>query len=174
MSNATEPTDAVIIERAFSMALEASETVVLQANRVQRDEPEDAKFIFRAWADWQFLLIALWRLRRTATIATRVASVGSDVQKAIDQFDSLLPQLRVMRNVIEHIDNYVVESSQRHHKAVDRKGLQVGSWDDTTFTWHIDGEQTLDLKVALPAAQDLFTAVKSAKDAFPKALRSRA
>ena len=151
------------------MALEASETVVLQANRVRRDEPEDDRFVFRAWADWQFLIIALWRLRRTAMIATRVAKVGGDVQTAIDRFDLLLPNLRVMRNVNEHIDSYVVESRERHHKAVDRKGLQVGSWDDTTFTWHIDGKQTVDIKVALPAAQDLFNAVKAAKDAFPKA-----
>jgi hypothetical protein len=39
MSNSPKPTDAVIIERAFNIALEASETIALQANRVRRDEP---------------------------------------------------------------------------------------------------------------------------------------
>jgi hypothetical protein len=38
-----------------------------------------------------------------------------------------------MRNVGEHIDEYAVEAGR--DREVDRRQLQIGSFDGTTFTW---------------------------------------
>jgi hypothetical protein len=38
-----------------------------------------------------------------------------------------------MRNVGEHIDDYALDRTSRHHPAVNRGMLQVASWDDNTY-----------------------------------------
>ena len=71
-SGANSPSDAAIMERARSLANEAMFTLALQRRRIRSNGPEDDIFVMRWWADLQFLIVALRRLRRTAELAGRV------------------------------------------------------------------------------------------------------
>src|SRR5438105_1232151 len=100
-------------------------TVALQVRRLSTTEPEDETFVGRWWADLQFLIVALRRLRRAAELALRADSRGGSVAAAIEAFDARLPGLLVMRNVGEHIDSYALDDPKRHHSEIDRRQLQV-------------------------------------------------
>src|SRR5438067_2385046 len=110
------PADAAILERAYSLALEAMKTIEMQRRRVNSEEPEDATFVFRWWADLQFFIVSLRRLRRVAELAEQVPSIAKDISTALTQFDAVLPMLSMMRNVGEHIDDYALDSTKRRHK----------------------------------------------------------
>ncbi len=145
------PSEAAILERMLSLCNEACFTVALQRRRLRTVEPEDAKFVFRWWADLQFLIVALRRLRRSAALGVRIPSVSERVTRAIDAFDKMLPDLAKMRNIGEHVDDYAVDAPKRRYADVDRKQLQVGTWDGTVYRWI--GELNVD--VAHEAAEQL-------------------
>jgi len=153
------PSAAAIAERALSLMNEAMFTVALQRRRLRSVEPEDTVFIFRQWADFQFFIVALRRLRRAAELACRVPSAADKVTLAIKTFDGALPGFSTMRNVGEHIDDYAVQNPGRRYKKIDRKMLQVGSWNENVFVW-LGG--ALDLDHALKAAEDLCLTARSA------------
>jgi hypothetical protein len=89
-----KPTDAGTAERARSLANEAVHMVALQRRRLQSDEPEDETFIFRRWADFQFLIVSLRRLRLAALLAAIPDSNRAVIKKAIIEFDEALPDLQ--------------------------------------------------------------------------------
>ena len=153
------PSDAVILERAKSFCNEACFTVALQHRRLKTTEPEDETFVFRWHADLQFLIMALRRLRRSAALAAGVSAVSTNLQASIAEFDRRLPGLTRMRNVGEHLDDYVHGSPKRRHKEVNRGELQCSTWDGAVFNWL--GVE-LDIDVALKAAEALFAAVSEA------------
>jgi hypothetical protein len=62
-----------------------------------------------------------------------------------------LPGLAKMRNVGEHIDDYVIGDGRA--KDVQRGDLQVSTWDGTVFNW-------LGVELDIEAAKTLFEAVK--------------
>jgi hypothetical protein len=160
-----ELSDAAILERARSLANEAVHMVALQRRRLQSEEPEDRAFIFRRWADFQFLIISLRRLRLAGVLAARPKSSRAVIKKAIRKFDDALPdRLRTMRNVGEHIDEYAIEKGR--DRRVSRRQLQVGTFDDATFEW-LGGNLNAD--DALVAAEALYSAIKDARSAENKA-----
>lgn len=150
------PSDAAILERARSLATEAISTVALQRRRLASAEPEDDVFVFRWWADLQFLIVALRRLRRTAQLAGRIPTAAGATQTALQTFDTALPALAQMRNVGEHIDEYALDAPRRHHKDIDRRQLQVGSFDGVTYEW-LGG--ALNVDDALAAGEELCRAL---------------
>jgi hypothetical protein len=147
----SRPPDDVILERAKSFCNRECFTVALQHRRLQTQEPEDEIFLFRWHADLQFLIIALRRLRRAAELAARVPQVSDALKAAIEEFDKALPGLAKMRNVGEHIDDYLLGTGRL--KEVRKGALQVSTWDGTVFNW-LDVELNID--IALEAAQTLF------------------
>jgi hypothetical protein len=158
-THASGPSKAATLERARSLANEAMFTVALQRRRIRSEEPEDGVFVMRWWADLQFLIVALRRLRRAAELASRSQAAKDSMTSALRAFDDALPQLTVMRNVGEHIDDYALDNPKRRHKDVSRQALQVGTWDGTTYQWL--GE-SLNVDIAHDAARTLFVAVSSA------------
>ena len=151
------PSDGAILERAFSLANEAMFTVALQRRRVTSTEPEDDTFVFRWWADLQFLVVALRRLRRAAELGRRVPAGAKDLSAALKAFDVALPMLPLMRNVGEHIDDYALDNGR--HKDISRRSLQVGAWDGATYTWL---GASLNVENARAAAETLHAAVRAA------------
>jgi hypothetical protein len=141
------------------VANEAVFTIGLQRRRLRSAEPEDADFIFPWWADLQFLIVALRRLRRAAQLASQVPTAAAALSDALNAFDHALPRLAVMRNVGEHIDDYALDHPKRHQKGVDHRQLQVGTWDGTTYCWL--GHE-LNTDAALTAAEKLYRAMKLA------------
>jgi hypothetical protein len=150
------PSEAASIERARSLANEAMHMVSLQRRRIRSQEPEDETFAFRWWTDFQFLVISLWRLRSAAVLAIRSHSAPSPLKTALGAFDQALPDLRRMRNVGEHADEYALDRGR--DRAVDRRHLQAGAFDGTTFLW-LRGRLNLDQ--ALVAAENLYRAIRA-------------
>jgi len=157
-SPADRPSDGAIVERALSLANEAMFTIELQHRRLRSDEPEDRVFFFRRGADFQFLIVALRRLRRAAELASKVDRIAPDVRIALAAFDLDLPMLLTMRNVGEHVDDYAMDAPRRKHKAITRRHLQVGSWDGRTFSWL---GMPLNTDTALETARRLMSAMRA-------------
>src|ERR1700693_3515581 len=116
----TRASDAVTLERARSLAIEAMWAIALQRCRLLSAESGGAEFIFRWWVDLQFFIVALRRLRRAGELATHADSVAESMAAAIKTFDDRLPQLSRMRNVGEQIDAYAVGSPGRRDKTISR------------------------------------------------------
>lgn len=154
------PSDAATMERAHSLANEAIHMVALQRRRLQSDEPEDQAFIFRRWADFQFLVISLRRLRLAGVLAAQPEASRTMIESAISKFDEALPGLQKMRNVGEHIDEYAIEKGR--DRSVSRRALQVGSVGSTKFEWL---GSSLNADDALAAAEGLYCAIKDALSA---------
>ena len=76
-------------------------------------EPEDSAFVFRKWADFGFLIVALTRLRRAASLAANLPEAKSVLGKALKEFDASLPDLKRMRDVAEHIDDYAIDQGRQ-------------------------------------------------------------
>jgi len=153
-----------ILMRARRLCSEACFTVALQRRRLRSAEPEDNSFVFRWWADLQFLIVALRRLRRSAEIATRIPEFSVEVKVAIEEFDKSLPGLTKMRNVGEHVDAYAVNDPKRRDVSVDSGQLQVGFFDGTVYTWL---GQSLNIDNALQAAEKLCVRIKQLKSSTP-------
>ena len=188
MTSTDRPPDAALVERSFSLVNEAMSTVVLQRRRLQSEEPEDDIFVFRRWADWQFLTVSLRRLRRAAEICRDVAVLSVSMSIALAEFDQALPWLQVMRNVGEHVDEYALNSDDRNYgelrerratvngkqpppTVVQARDLQVGSFDGSMFVWLRERDGTplrIDAEDAVAAALGLFMAVRDAKDGFSR------
>jgi len=152
----TKPSNAVLLERVMSMGNEACFTIALQCRRIRNAEPEDEVFLFRREADIRFLIIALVRLRRCALLAIGVDEISAELKSAIETFDNAIPFLVKLRNVDQHIDDYLLGLGRR--KDVQRGDLQVNTWDGSTFGWL--GEM-LNIDLAEKAASELFSAIRN-------------
>lgn len=152
-----KPTDPALLERALSLCNQEIFTVHLQFRRLHTDEPEDRSFVFRKWADFQFFIVALQRLRRSALIAANVQAVSSLIERGIKAFDKALPGLIAMRNVSEHIDEYAIDRGR--NTDIFRSQLQVSTQEGNTFYWL---GHTINITGAVKAAEDLFIVVRDA------------
>jgi hypothetical protein len=161
------PSPLAIYERARRLANIAVWTVQIQRRRLSTDEPEDGEFIFRRWADFQFFIIALTRLRRAAALAAKVPALASDIQKAIHEFDAAVPALKNMRDVAEHFDDYALDKGRT--KSVRRAQLEVGSFNNTELEWL---GYRLNADDALKAARRLFQKIKLAQSSLQGQRRS--
>jgi hypothetical protein len=156
--NTRAPSPLATHERARRLANTAVWTAQLQRRRLATDEPEDGEFLFRRWADFQFFIVALTRVRRAAVLAAKVPSISDDMQKAIKEFDATLPMLKNMRDVAEHFDDYALDKGRL--KAVRRQALEVGVIGSTIFQWLC---HELNADTALKAAQNLFREIAQAR-----------
>jgi hypothetical protein len=138
-------------------------TAALQRRRLKTKEPEDDQFLFRIWADLQFLIVSLTRLRRSVGLAAKIPSLKTVIHEALADFDKALPMLKEMRDAAEHIDDYAMDVGR--NPRVRRQSLEVMVFDDPIFKWlHCE----LNVDVALVAAQRLFKALQQAKSLVSK------
>jgi hypothetical protein len=145
-----------VLERALSLARESMFTLALQRRRLQGAEPEDETNSLRWWADLQFFIQTLRRLRRCAELVSRLPD-HSAMRTGIGEFDAALPSLLTMRNVGEHIDDYALDSDNRRHPVSSRQ-LQVGQWDGVNFSWL---DETLNVDDAMEAADRLYALLRA-------------
>jgi hypothetical protein len=160
---ASPPSDEATLERCCRMADIELQAALLQRRRLRTSEPEDDDFVLRWWADLQFFILTLWRLRRAASLLRSTCHWSNAVRSALASFDEATPSLRIMRNVGEHADAYAVDSPQRHEKGVDRQQLEAAGWNGQIFGWlqKTDGNyHTLNVDAALDAADALHRAIR--------------
>lgn len=123
------------MERALRFANIAMLTIALQRRRLRSVEPEDERFAFRWWADFEFMITALRRMRRAAELAAKAPSVRVEIEAAIAVFDAAVPSLLAMRIVAEHIEDYGVDDPRRRLRDADRGQLEVSTWGSSTVEW---------------------------------------
>lgn len=152
----TAPTTKATYERARRLANVANWSVHLQCRRLESSEPEDAAFVLRRWADFDFLIVALMRLRRAAQLAADLSELKTAPAPAIAEFDNSLPGLKDMRNVAEHIDEYAVDQGRK--KTILRQSLEVSTMDADGPTLHWL-ETRLNARAAVRASETLFAAI---------------
>ncbi len=164
--------EAAIVERAKSMANQWMWAVSLQHDRITNPRPQDK--VFHPFGiegfnevDVHFLVIALMRLRRVATTLEHVPKLRDSVRSAIQSFDNRLPWLKRLRDIFEHLEDYAVDSNLRRSDT-SRRELQVWSADEKGMQFL---GYDLDWERALSAAEELYSAVKSAHDSFVSQLR---
>lgn len=144
------PSDLTILDRALTFAMEGLQAADVQLQRARQEPSSEPGGAFQWWIDLQFFIVALRRLRRAAELATRVAGQREAIRAAIAAFDEATPDLRLLRNVGEHIDEYALGAG--YEKSVRWRQLQVGGWNGKTFRWlDID----LNAEKAMDAARDL-------------------
>lgn len=165
-----KPERVATYERARRLGNQALWTIDLQRRRLNADEPGDAKFILRRWSDFHFLIVALTRLRRAASLAAKVPPISTRMRNALKTFDAALPHLKKMRDVAEHIDDYAVDGGKDRN--ISRKSLEVASSDGEIWQWlgfKIDASVALAASVALfGAMKDCAPLVKELPDNAPK------
>lgn len=145
-----------IYEDARTMANIAAWGVELQIRRlrksIQENNKETEEFVMQPIIDFHFLVTALSRLRLTAEIVSEIC----DLSSAIEAFDKNLPDLRVVRNILEHIDEYRV--GKGHNKNVPRDSFQTFTLDDDSVKWV---SYEINLEKTIKASSDLFMAIKN-------------
>ncbi len=113
--------------------------------------------------DFQLLVALLWRLRLAGLMST-----SDGVRAAVDTFDREVPDLKLMRDVSQHLDEYAVDGPGHRHnlpgetKRVGRCRLEVPRWSDDRFEW-LGG--TINVAQARSAALRLYTVIREQRDA---------
>ena len=118
---------AATYERARRLANVAMWSIELQCRRLEAVEPEDAGLVLRRWADFDFLIVALSRLRRATGLAAKVPQLRASLDTALERFDKALPDLKKMRDVAEHVDDYALDRGRQ--KAVGRQASEVSTME---------------------------------------------
>lgn len=122
---------------------------------------------FQQETDIHFLVVVL-RWLRTAAVAAQKVSPDGRLARSLDNFDRDLPSLKDMRDIGEHMDDYLRgggptstprgRTCERAHPR--RTTLRENEDGSLTFTWA--GGQ-LDLDTALSAAERLYAAIRATR-----------
>ena len=150
-----KPSPEATYERARRLANFAMWTVSIQCRRIKSSEPEDDRFVMRKWADFHFLIVALIRLKKAAILAKKVPIIKLKIELALQEFDLELPDIKKMRDVAEHIDEYATDDGR--NKNISRKSLEVSRLNETALEWL---GFKLDADKAMEASSKLFEAIK--------------
>jgi len=175
------------LEMAHSAANDAVRAVAMQHARISDALPEDEKFFadrgFRKEVDLRFLVLALRWLREACSIA---AGITQDrvLMAALDRFDSAVPGCKDMRDVGEHLRDYLrgrgklqrpevrqARASRGGNPDVGRQeALGVRVWEAATgcggtrFTW---AGMDIDVDQALTTAEALYASLCAAIQRWP-------
>src|SRR4051812_903394 len=141
------------VEQQLARVIEASDRQRL-GNAPDRPEgTKDADADRALHSDTYFLALAVRRVLRFAdAIAEQISDERLD--RARDEFVAVAPQLKDMRDIYEHLDEYLLGEgqAQRHGRIADRIApiLEL-RWDCANVVVRF-GSQSLDLTLAAQAA----------------------
>ncbi len=165
--DAHPPTKLAVLDRAVRLGSDSLWGITVQLRRIRGAEPEDAEWLMRAWTDIQFLVVVLWRMRLSGALALSADTEVERLQEALSSFDVQLPDLKRMRDVAQHFDEYSADGPGRRHTRpgradkVGRRMLEVGSWSSSEFRW-LDG--SINFETASRASHKLYAAVREVRD----------
>jgi hypothetical protein len=141
-----------IYEDARNMANIAVWGVQLQISRLKKSENEIEEFVMQQVIDFHFLIIILSRLNLAAEMVSKIY----DLKIAIKKFNESVPDLKAIRNVLEHIDEYRI--SQGRNKKVPICSFQ-------TICFGNDGVQWAGFEIkfdeAMRASEELFSLIQN-------------
>lgn len=157
--DAATPTKLAVLQRAARLANDAAMAIKMQFDRIDGGPPTgDPNGFWKVLIDVDFLITALWRMQ----LAGRLTQSALGQRWApLDAFSAALPDLKLMRDVTQHIHEYGTDSDTRHNRAVGRRALEVKSLGKDVFNW-LGG--TLDFNKAAQASSDLLSAIRRERD----------
>lgn len=165
--DAHPPTGPAILQRAVRLGSDSLWGIALQIRRIRGSELEDVEWWPRVWLDFQFLIVVLWRMRQAGALALSAGTDTDRLREALASFDTQLPDLKRMRDVAQHFDEYAVDGAGRRHSRpgrtdkVGRRMLDAGSWDSSQFRW-LDG--SINFEVADRASRELYSAIAAVRN----------
>lgn len=155
---------------ARSTASDAIRAVALQRDRI-KDREDDAYFAaagFRQEVDVAFLLVALRWLREACQLAVELTQ-SEALAAAVGNFDRRLPAARDLRDVREHIRDYIQGSGKLQRESTPPERLvSMASLGSRTWLGHdelshfIWAGKEIRLDDALPAAECLHQVMREA------------
>ncbi|QQG97139.1 hypothetical protein HBE99_10095 [Mycobacteroides chelonae] len=159
------PTKAAVLQRAARLGNDAMMAIRIQLDRIAAGPSQHGEDgYWGVFIDVDFLITALWRMRQAGVLAkSRIGRWWAP----LDAFDRALPDLKLMRDVSQHISEYGIDGdgrkaiNPRTGKPVGRRALEVKSLGDT-FGW-LGGE--LDLTATDTASITLLNAIRAERDA---------
>lgn len=162
------------LAQARSTANDAIRAVALQRDRI-KERDDDAYFAaagFRQEVDVAFLLIALRWLRNACHLIAKLTG-SQPLAEAVGDFDRRLPGVKDMRDIREHLHDYIPGDGrlQEATTAPDRlvppgsiaKRTWLGHDELSHFIW---AGKEIQLDAALPAAEALFRAMQEAIEPY--------
>jgi hypothetical protein len=156
-----KPSSAETYERARRHANTLLWAIDLQCRRIRSSEPEDKDFFFRKFIDFDFLIVSLVRFRRTIKLASNIPEIKSTIIPALHEFDAAMPQIKKLRDVAEHIDEYAIDKGW--DSSIERNQLEVSSLaegeNDAILSWL--GHE-INISNALKASTKLYGVLKNA------------
>lgn len=150
------------------VANDAALAIDMQLGRIRGGfHSKDPDTVWNVLIDIEFLISSLWKMRLAGKLAL---SVTGRSWTALHDFDVAVPNLKLMRDVMQHLDEYGRDGDSRRHLNP-RTGQLVGrrylhsqtSFDDQSFNW-LGG--TLDFDQAHGASLQLLSAIRKARADF--------
>jgi len=105
-------------------------------------ENEIPDFVLQPVVDFHFLVTALTRLKKMAELVSKYSNISEGIKK----FDEALPDLKNIRNVLEHLDEY--RMGKGRNKSVSVNGLRTIMLDPNRIQWldyEINGNEVLEV-----------------------------
>jgi hypothetical protein len=167
-----EPATAHQLELLLLEAGTAARAVTMQSQRATESSEHDELFDGRTWrsvVEFRFAAVALRWLEDIAETANRTLQDDA-LTSALQEFRAAVPQARNMRNIGEHLPEYILGNGRLQKKPDPQKRRgELRSLGSMTWTGY-DGRGThltwadtnLDVEVARTAADRLFIAVRDA------------
>lgn len=154
---------------ALSTANDAMRAIAMQLRRIEcASEPDDTFFAstgFRQEVDVYFLLLALRWLHESCKLTLNLTS-DSALQCAIEEFERRLPHARNMRDVREHVSDYIggqgrlqsqkTMQDRRGHEATLGIRMWFGQDRKSTFVW---AGMEIHLDEAKSSAEHLYSSL---------------
>ncbi|GEM_PF-3206462 len=138
-----------VYEDARNMANIAIWGVELQIKRLFGENEID-EFVLQPVVDFHFLVTSLNRLRQAAGMVSKISDISSNINK----FDLQIPDLRTIRNILEHIDEYRVGKGR--NKTVPKDCFQTILFGKNSINW---AGYEINTSEALKASQELFATI---------------
>lgn len=115
-SGPNKPTSTdVAIQKAVSFATAELGAMRLQSKRLQAATAGTDDVSSQSWSDAQFFLVALTRFKHSVQVATSFDGFipSSELFEAQRELDASAPELKLMRDVGEHLEDYAAGSGRK-------------------------------------------------------------
>jgi hypothetical protein len=88
------------------------EALNLQMRRLEKYNFEDENVFWDYLADSHFYIVALKRLRQALLSSKKIPQVWNELKKEFDVFDNTISDAIQMRDILEHIDEYIKDAGK--------------------------------------------------------------
>lgn len=145
-------------------------TLKLQLTRIKVDNPFDEAFPLRIYADFYFMISTLKEYYNTGKQIEKLLPKSSKVEVALHDLYNCIPELKVYRNVLQHMDEYVIGEGRK--QSIDPAQLETSIIEGTKLYWlgnglntnngrvkHYKGKFQFDAEEAFALSNALFKAI---------------